>query len=336
MSHGWSGILACGPTLRTGGVDRGGSAMTKGSLVGLRAAICCSVISLVSFGCSSSSSRAGSEGVPPASDPRQQAAQTTSDPSGADQPVDGPTSSAPSSPAESKVRPLDTLLAFPEQDDRVVWAANERAMHVCAAASGIDYPESPYPEGGNVDFMSAMYPPSELVEEYGYRWAAAGPVPPTPPAADVEWSENDLRILGACADATVDTLKQRALAEFQRAFSEANGQILVTARVNAEVVAATEAWSRCMASQGFEYSSPQDAVLDARSAPTVDDPRSIQIAVFDYECRRQNMLGEIEDAVVADLQQAWLEAHVLDIEEARNAMANQLELSKAFLAEHPA
>lgn len=228
--------------------------------------------------------------------------------------------------AASRPTRLDQVARLSGDDLAVAFSARERLVESCMAGAGFEYRRAtlvPPPDQS----ARALYPAAELVERYGYGWRAhrilvdgsqgstAGAVPGP---------------VNECGARASDELGWSELTRVQQDFANAQADIDRVASSSSGVAEALVRWVACMAAEGRDFASPDDAEAAANAMP--DGPSSteaIGLAVADFGCRRAAALEEATASARADAVAEWIAAHPDLMQRLDTARANLVSAARS-------
>ncbi|AEE44247.1 hypothetical protein Celf_0097 [Cellulomonas fimi ATCC 484] len=233
-------------------------------------------------------------------------------------------------PVEVRERAADGIPAWGSREFAERFGYGAATESVLLAAQGGDEPSAaPDPNLATVQALSpegqdaywtallGRQDVSAGADGQAYDWTTAG---------CTGWAEHE-------SDARTAVEDDPDLAEVVRAAEE----IDLAVELDARVLSALDAWSRCMALRGYDVATPQDAEAAAYDAVTqlraggelrddgsvVVDPaaldalaqQEVTMATDDASCRESGRLDEVRRDTRADLEQRFWDQHGSDLEQ---------------------
>lgn len=208
---------------------------------------------------------------------------------------------------------LEVYAALPLEDDRVLWNTTQTLIERCMTSTGFDYPRESYPDGGaNLSQVTALYPDSALVAEYGYLWRehSLTAVPPIAPSATID----DVGFQTALTDCAFQAQKatgREHLDQVLDVFYSAASQMSVQVDLTDTVESVMKAWAGCMRDRGYQVTDPRSAEDLASGGGTLDlsEPSAVAVATADFACRQEVGLREAQLTARQQLVSDWLDAN---------------------------
>ncbi|WP_103337281.1 hypothetical protein [Amycolatopsis sp. CA-126428] len=256
---------------------------------------------------------------------------------------------APAAAAEVHL-PLDPYFGPPQGHQETLEKAKTILITKCMREKGFAYqpdtgggtaqPSAPLPGYGLNDLQAARergYSPSgagsvqaaagpgriptldKLVQEHGAAWVKAlhGFLPP------------DTAGPGGCLSTAAVSAP-----EYDRLDRELPGRLAGQAsertRGDGRVVAATSAWSACMAESGYAYKSPAEP--PKQKWPTPPSPAELATATADVTCKARTNLAGIWLAVQTGYQQTLLERNAPALKQLQDAWQAVLKNAERIVA----
>lgn len=101
---------------------------------------------------------------------------------------------------------------------------------------------------------------------------------------------------------------------------------------SAEVRRVIRAWSTCMKSHGYSYSSPLESVADQRWRTKTVEPAELRAALADISCKAKSRLIATWTAVETQYQESFIAKHYAAFLAARRTLLAELARAKGVLA----
>ena len=119
----------------------------------------------------------------------------------------------------------------------------------------------------------------------------------------------------------------------QEAVDNAQSQADSAALLDPQVTSAVQAWSACMAQQGYSYKTPQEAMSDAWGL--IPDQNELNTAKTDAQCKVQvNLMGTISQ-VTFDYEQKAVNDNLPSVQLLHQVHLAMLANAEAVLAQQP-
>jgi len=214
---------------------------------------------------------------------------------------------------------------FPDSNDaqRIDWRVRERLIADCLANLGFDYTPLPLPPALEADRPEFVLPLGALTVEKASRSgyqpeliSANLPVDTAVFNVDID-SEAIEKCVAEARQEMYDGESSARHIVTQMLF-EATADVVAAIDASTEVALVRDAWSECMAKQGYGFGSPDDAT--ASFPPTIAgaavSDNEIRVATADAECRASSGYDETRQALYLDRLSAWSESHAAEIGQA--------------------
>jgi hypothetical protein len=255
--------------------------------------------------------------------------------------------------------PIEAFLLSSRQEQELL-TGQQRLIAQCMAKSGYAYN---VPESANAaaagPFLARRYGVVSHTEvaKFGYHPPSpAGPsskavqpvissqeqlaltggsaplqVSPTPGASKQRQPHPGQKALpGGCVGASLRTLLAHGGLMGQPSVAEKiNFDSFSASLANRQVVAAFSQWSKCMASDGFSYSNPMDAVADPRWQTAAPSRLEIRTAQADVACKATTNLVGTWFTVESAIQEVLIKRQAAALAAARAGIRSELVIAVA-------
>lgn len=220
-----------------------------------------------------------------------------------------------------------------ELDDKgsdVAFQGQEELTRRCMAESGLDYVKEPTPP--QREEMDDIYPTPQELAEHGYQWSIArlqeqnSAASKNPNPID---NQAYIEVLDTCRTAAVRSIGAVEFGERRAVIERAANEIMAAVDSDPRSIDVTERWSECMKTRGYKFDTPGEAM----EASDPDERNGAEIAVVDYECRRDVKRTEVRHQIRSELQRAWLDEHPEEVAALTAAREELIDRASGVLAE---
>jgi hypothetical protein len=241
--------------------------------------------------------------------------------------------------------PLDEFIQSPEDMSKVE-AAYRMRLRQCVAGFGLDLtlPTAPSRQQPGVNARRYGVTDPDVVSVYGYRPPPEGTTSKPrqrPPSTEVQ------NVLTGKGRATVNGKKVPAGGCIAQVRAQLSGgtpvddslamrlgmESLARSQADSRVRAALGRWSACMKRQGFDYTTPENAIADPRFRAGDEASRTeIATAVADATCKQQVNLVGVWSTVEAAYQRRMISQNQQALESIRKSHEGQLRRAAGVLS----
>ncbi|MEW9556463.1 hypothetical protein [Nonomuraea sp. NPDC050783] len=248
-----------------------------------------------------------------------------------------------SAEARSLTVPFDAF-TLSRLDIQTIEYAEDLLTRACMRAAGFDWEMLPPPASTDSDPMHrrryGVIEP-EVAERYGYHLP---PLAPDQRAREQVWRRREALPLarrrtaygpdgqGGCRRTARLRVAEGVPALDQQQLNSYIGSTFTASQRMPAVMAAFEAWSRCMSGKGFTYDTPLAAAGDpAWMKSDLTSPREIAVAVADVECKQTTGLVAVWSAADKAVQLDAIAAHRGDFDRFRDARDAELRAARRII-----